>query len=65
MISADSDLVKGQTTREQLEATIKAHAGDAALYGDTISFKKLGKGDADMVKEMLSKFKTAEGGVVK
>lgn len=49
------DLDKDHTTREAVEAIIKAHAGDDALYTDKgITFKKLGPADAAMIEKTLT-----------
>ena len=58
MITPDSEFIKGLTKREELEAAIKAHVSDQALYGDTLNFKKLGKADQGQIDELLSKFDT-------
>ncbi len=56
MVNVDSEFIKGLTKREELEAAIKAHATDQALYNDTITFKKLGKEDQAFIDDVLSKF---------
>ncbi len=56
MVNPDSEYLKGLTKREEFEAAIKAHVSDQPLYGDALTFKKLGKEDQPLIDEVLSKF---------
>lgn len=58
MVSPDSEFMKNLTKQDEIEAAIKAHVSDNALYGDTATFKKLGKDDQPQIDEILSKFNT-------
>jgi hypothetical protein len=58
LVNVDSDFMKGLTKREEIEAAIKAHATDQALYADPITFKKLSKDDQAFIDDVLSKFNT-------
>jgi hypothetical protein len=55
MVNADSEFLKGLTTREEFEAAIKAHVSDVALYGDPMEFKKLGKEDQALIDDLQTK----------
>jgi hypothetical protein len=58
MINVDSEFIKGLTKREEIEAAIKAHVSDQALYNEPIMFKKLGKEDQPFIDEVMGKFNT-------
>jgi hypothetical protein len=58
MVNPDSEFLKNVTKQEEFEAAIKAHVSDNALYGDTITFKKLGKDVQAQIEEVLAKFNT-------
>ena len=58
MVQPDSTFVKGLTKREEVEAAIKAHVNDDALYGNTTSFKKLTKDDVALLETLMAKFNT-------
>ena len=58
MVNPDSDYLKNLTKQEEFEAAIKAHASDNDLYGDLITFKKLGKDDQTQIDEVFTKFNT-------
>ncbi len=60
MVSEDSRFMKNLTTRKEIEDSIKTHVADDALYGDTIEFKRLGKGDQPFIEDVLSKFNVKE-----
>ena len=56
MVSPDSEFTKGLTKREELEAAIKAHVSDKALYADNaLICRKLGKEDQKLVEETRNK----------
>jgi len=58
MVNPDSDFMKNLTKQDEIEAAIKAHVSDNALYGDVLTFKKLGKDDKAQIEEILGKFNT-------
>jgi hypothetical protein len=56
MVKPDSAIMKELKTQPEIEAAIKAHVGDNDLYGDPMTFKKLGKEDGDLIDSMLKQF---------
>ena len=57
MVSPDSEFLKDLKQRAELEAAIKAHVSDKALYADNqLICRKLGKEDQKLVEETLDKF---------
>jgi hypothetical protein len=58
MVNPDSAFVKELKTQPEIEAAIKAHVSDNALYGDPLTFKKLGKDDKDLIDSVLKQFDT-------
>jgi hypothetical protein len=55
MVNADSEFLKGRTTQEEFEASIKAHVSDNDLYGNPATFKKLGPEAAAFIEATLAK----------
>ena len=58
MVNPDSEFMKNLTKQPEIEAAIKAHVSDNALYGDVLTFKKLAKADQPQIEEILGKFNT-------
>jgi hypothetical protein len=56
MVTPDSAFVKGLKTQAEIEAAIKAHVSDNELYGDPLTFKKLGKDDKDLIDSVLKQY---------
>ena len=54
MVKADG-LLQDKTTREQIEAVIKDHVNEDALYGDALTFKKLSDADRATIEDVLKK----------
>jgi hypothetical protein len=56
MVNPDSEFLKDLAKPEDFAAAIKAHVSDKGLYGDAVTFKKLGKDDQALIDDVLGKF---------
>jgi hypothetical protein len=60
MVSPDSTLIKEKNTRQEIEEVLKANLENKELYGDPLTFKRLGANDAKAFTGALEEFKLSE-----